>query len=111
MRTKPGMSYADNEPRYRQLIERFARQEIGPTEFCAAFMQQWKLDRDAQWALIDAGQADVGDRELCEVLNQVFTACDVFDPVPTEEWEIDAEAFLREVRGLFEQRWGSGGGA
>lgn len=105
------MSYTNNELRYRTLMECFARGNIDSIQFCQAFMQQWKLDRDAHWACIDAGQSDVEDRRLCELLNQVFTACDVFDPAPTEAWEIGAEAFRREVRGLCERRWGSGGGA
>jgi len=44
--------------------------------------------------------------ELCEDLDQIFTACDCYEPKPKEDIEIDEEQLWKEVRQVLVKRRG-----
>jgi hypothetical protein len=120
------MSYVANENRYLRLINQLLTSEVGGETFCQEFCSLWKADRDEQYAdrnswaerydlqLIEAhGRGDISSEEferkwvelfgyaeykhLLEMLDRIFTACDVFDPEPEREIDIDEPQLKSEV--------------
>lgn len=102
--------YLQNEKVYRSLMVQFVRGSLAPGEFTKRFMEQWRMDRDAQWDQLKAGKATVpAELELGEILDQVFTACDCYTPTPSNPWDISAAEFKTEVAELYFRRWGDDG--
>ena len=122
------MSYIANESRYLTLIHQFLNSEVDVEAFQREFFFMWKADRDEEYAkrdtwperydlqLVDAhsrgeitseefeikwvelfGYAEY--RDLREMLDRVFTACDVFDPKPESEFDINEAQLRTEVAG------------
>lgn len=95
-------TYIQNERIYREIIERLISHELSAHEFVIYFMWQWKIDRDNQYKEIDSGLS-VSDleRQLCEaLLDPIFTACDCYDPDPTESYELSATQLITEVENI-----------
>ena len=74
-------TYLKNEELYREIVRAF-------------------LGRD-----VDAGSLE--ESGFCEVLDQIFTACDCYDPEPEEKHEINDAQLLSEVSQLAIKRWGT----
>ena len=87
----------------------FVQDSLTADEFMKQFMDRWSRDRDAQWEQVNAGRVtSLAERELSEVLDQVFTACDCYTPTPANLFDISAEEFKREVLELYCGRWHDG---
>lgn len=79
---------------------------LSADEFIVRFMAQWRLDRDALWEHINAGKARVAkEREFCEIMNQIFTACDCYSPEPSSPPDISAAQLKDEVREKYQSWW------
>jgi hypothetical protein len=100
------MSYLANEQQYRQLISNYLHSEIDPEHFVDRFFEQWKADRDVQWEAVHAGQSVTAqEQSLCEVLDNIFAACDCFSSNPEVVGAITAGELHSEVRELAASRW------
>jgi hypothetical protein len=69
-----------------QLIEALKREEITKEEFSQRWTNLW-------------GYKDYVHLE--EMLDQIFTSCDCYRPVPSLAWEIGGEQLYSEVKTLF----------
>lgn len=99
-------AYLKNEKTYRKLVREFVAQKIDAETFTKKFMTQWKNDRDHQWAEIENGEKpSEKESEFCEILDQIFTACDCYESEPEEKHEIDYGQLLSEVSQLTSKRW------
>jgi hypothetical protein len=123
------MNYAEKEERYINLIQQFLKFEINSETFCDTFFKLRREDRkiyDAKiesWSerydlqLIEAlKQEKITKEEFSqkwaelwgykdyvyfeEMLDQIFTSCDCYTPVPSLAWEISGEQLLSEIRKL-----------
>ena len=93
------MSYLLHESLYQGLIARFIQSDLDAESFVDSFFEQWRADRDAQFASLESGQVICPEEEnLCEVIDQIFTACDCFCSPPNSVGAIDAEQLRAEVR-------------
>lgn len=98
--------YLQNQQIYRSLMAQFVRGSLTADEFMELFMEQWGLDRDAQWEQLKSGKATLpAELELSEILDQVFTACDCYTPTPNNTFDISAAEFKTEVAELYFRRW------
>lgn len=103
------MPYLSNEHLYRNLMQNFTYRSLGVAEFEQRFFDQWRADRDAQWKAIKSGNGvNADERELCEVLDQAFTALDCYTPNPTHALHISEAQLRSEITHLFDARWQSG---
>lgn len=101
------MAYLGNESKYKDLMGRFVQGVMSGDEFSAVYMEQWKVDRDEQWAAIDADQATTkAEAVLCNLLDEAFTACDCYAPYPEGKFQISADQLRLEIAALYEARWG-----
>ncbi len=120
------MNYVANEKQYLEIIHQLLNAEVDGETFCREFSSLWKADRDEEYAkrdawaerydlqLVDAhGRGEISSEEferkwvelfgyaeykdLVEMLDRIFTACDVFDPEPERELEIDEAQLKNEV--------------
>ena len=120
------MSYVANEKQYLDLIHQLLNSEVDGETFCREFCPLWRADRDEQYAerdtwadrydlqLTDAhNRGEISSEEferkwvelfgyaeykhLLEMLDRIFTACDVFDPEPEREFDIDEGQLKSEV--------------
>ena len=99
-------AYLNNEGIYSKLVREFIAREINADIFVKKFMSQWKVDRDHQWSEIENNKnLSKEEKELCEILDQIFTACDCYDPEPKEKHEIGKAQLLAEVSQLTSKRW------
>jgi hypothetical protein len=98
--------YLQNQQIYRSLMAQFIRGSSSADEFMERFMEQWRLDRDAQWEQLNTGMVTVpAELEFGEILDQLFTACDCYTPTPNNSFEISAAEFKTEVAELYFRRW------
>jgi len=124
------VTYIGNEELYLELIRKFLNSEIDGETFCCDYFPMWRVDRDeediqrASWSerhdlkLIEAYRRDEisleeferkwselfgysTNRHLVDMLSRIFTACDVFAPVPESDYEIDETGLRGEVGTLF----------
>ena len=120
------MSFVGNEKHYLELIRQLLDKEIDGETFCSKFEPSWMADRNEEYAISDTWperydlqliesyrQGAIsseeferkwvelwgygGYRNLVEMLGCIFTACDVFFPVPEREYEIDESQLRIEV--------------
>ena len=106
------MSFQKNQHRYLGLMTRFAKSKLSGSLFVAQFMALWRTDRDADYEIkkswnvpsdemliISLRKGEITKEEfarkwnalwglsktdqlLRDLLDKVFTACDVFSPDP-----------------------------
>ena len=106
------MSFQKNQHRYLGLMTRFAESKLSGSLFVAQFMALWRTDRDADYEIkkswnvpydemliISLRKGEITKEEfarkwnalwglsktdqlLRDLLDKVFTACDVFSPDP-----------------------------
>jgi len=106
------MSFQKNQHRYLGLMTRFAEGKLSGSLFVAQFMELWRTDRDADYEIkkswdvpydemliISLRKGEITNEEfarkwnalwglsktdqlLRDLLDKVFTACDVFSPDP-----------------------------
>lgn len=120
------MSYVSNETQYLELIHQLIGSQIDGDYFCREFSSLCKIDGDELssksevWPeqydlqLIESHRQgkispDEFERKwvelwgygeyvhLLEMLDSIFTACDVFNPMPKLEYEIDDAQLKRDV--------------
>ena len=102
------MSYQDHKKTYIELIFSFIKQNLDGPEFERRFSGLWEADRDEQRASTDRGSGTLEgptmetDGKFIDMLDRVFTACDVFDVDPKEEWEIGEEQLRSYVTEMLE---------
>ncbi|MEM7535798.1 MAG: hypothetical protein AAF639_26705 [Chloroflexota bacterium] len=114
-----------------QLINQFLHKAIQPEQFCTEYTQLWMAHRDfidakreawpepydqqllqklhdglitqevfsQKWSAL-WGNAE--DEPFNDIIDALHSACDVFDPNPEFDWELDEEAFFREVVDIVE---------
>ena len=101
-------AYIDNENVYRELIRDFLSQQIDAIIFVEKFIAQWKHDRDKQFEEINKGiEPSETEEELSDkLLDQIFTACDCYNPKPEEKYELNDEQLFIEVKKLASNYWG-----
>ncbi|GJJ00092.1 hypothetical protein RugamoR64_06300 [Duganella rhizosphaerae] len=100
------MTYLRHQKIYQDAMAQFVQDALSADEFIIRFMQQWRLDRDALWEHINAGKARVvDDRVFCEIMDQVFTACDCYSPEPSSPPDISAAQLKSEVRESYQRWW------
>ena len=100
------MSYLLHESLYQSLIARFIQGDLDAETFVDSFFKQWRTDRDAQFASLEAGHVICPEEDnLCEIVDQIFTACDCFCSPPKSVGAIGAEQLQAEVRQHATARW------
>lgn len=101
-------AYIKNEEIYREIIRGFLSKKTNSNTFVNEFMEQWKHDRDKQWEDIEKGEEpNEAENELNnKLLDQIFSACDCYDPNPENEYEINDEQLFNEVKILATNYWG-----
>ena len=101
-------TYLKNEELYREFVRAYLAQDMDAESFVKKFINQWKADRDDQWAEINSGKKYSEEESgFCEALDQIFTACDCYDPEPEERHEINNTQLMSEVSQLTIKRWGT----
>ena len=94
-------TYLKNEKLYREIVRAFLERDVDAGSFVEKFINQWKIDRDNQWAELENGKKpSEKESEFCGALDKIFTACDCYDPKPEEKHEINDAQLLSEVREL-----------
>jgi hypothetical protein len=84
----------------------FIRNSMNADEFMRLYMAQWRLDCDSQWEEVRAGRVTKREElELGKVLDQAFTACDCYSPVPAASLDKSAMQLQSEIAELFCLRW------
>ena len=125
--SKTLMSYLANEQNYLELINQFSDRKIDAEVFCQKWLSLWSIDRDEQYALTNSWSErydlklkdalnrneitaeeferkwvelyGYGDyKHLLELVDRIFTACDVFSPKPENEYEIDEKGLRNEIK-------------
>lgn len=112
------MSFIENEEQYLELIRGFVGSKIGGAEFCERFSALWKADRDEDYdkgkSLADAlnpgtlmGQeieaklVESRGYAICppliSMLDDIFVACDLFDPTLETILAIDEKQLKEKV--------------
>ena len=122
---------ATTESQCCTLIVRFLSQEICIEEFCQDLVKLWIRFRDTQEKIKETWDKPYDQMLVADLLNGVTTteefskryrdlwrldeissfsnlidrvhsACNIFNPFPESEWEIDEQQFCLEVYALFE---------
>lgn len=100
------MSYLEHELIYRELVRSFLDKELLATSFVSKFLDQWRVDRDVQWSVVESGRPlSPEEVALAEVLDSIFTACDAYSPSPEGDYEINEEQLGAEVGSHANARW------
>jgi hypothetical protein len=99
-------TYLKNKSEYHTLIRQFISREVCAQDFTTRFIQKWGIDRDNQYAEIEQGLViSQEEKILCDHLDQIFSACDCYEPVPEEDFEIDEKKLWMEVRQVLANYW------
>jgi hypothetical protein len=126
-----GKDLAITESQCCMLIARFLNQEICTEEFCKDLVELWIRFRDTQEKIKETWDKPydrmlVTDRlngvmtteefskrykdlwrldeisSFSNLIDRVHSACNIFNPFPESEWEIDEQQFRLEVYAIFE---------
>lgn len=124
------MSGIARQELYLSLVGKFLSRELAADDFCAQFIALWTQDRDsadakkAAWPqpydelLMTAWQTGkIGESEFRkewaklwgyaeetkfqDMINEIHSACYVFDPSPELQWEINEEQLRHAVSASF----------
>lgn len=127
------MSYKQNKRRYAELINGFLDGSIAVNEFEQWYTSLWRADRDEEWNLknnsgkpimtvlreFTDGQItqeefdkrwlelvwinDEQERQLHNILDQIFSALDVYADPPELDYEMSEEQLKESIRDLGQQ--------
>ena len=92
------MTYLIHKDAYAELISEFMSHRINVDRFIEQYIKQWCIDRDEQWIQVKSGiTTSPKETALCEILDQIFTACDCYNPKPKIKVEINESQLRSEI--------------
>lgn len=90
---------------YKRIIDYYLSREASVDEFIAAFMEQWRFDRDNPREQAE-GLEQISAQRFGRLMNRLFTSCDCYDEAPEGTFEISEEQLRQEVGLLAHIWWG-----
>jgi len=86
------MTYLERESICRRLVIAFVNGFLDANAFVRKYMDQWRADRDAEWARARSVESmSSEERYSCGLLDRAFTANDCYEPTPVKDFEISAK--------------------
>ncbi|NNG22939.1 hypothetical protein HGB41_07980 [Massilia sp. ML15P13] len=90
-------------------MQQFIRMSLDADEFTCQFLQQWRSDRDAQWAAISQGiKVSTEERAFSDIVDRAFIAVDCYSPTPSHTLHLSAVRLRVEISELFKRQWQTG---